>query len=116
MSSGDMWWVRTIVTQTNITPRTPVPGFARRFVPEGVEFSGVVIGPVILQYTFEWQVEVSSDYFLDPPRMPATGEPFISLPKMTFTGGLGLAGGLDETSAIGDARDALYHLDKFFGG
>jgi hypothetical protein len=33
--------------------------------------------------------------------MPATGEPFISLPKVTFKGGLGLAGG--EASAIGEA-------------
>jgi hypothetical protein len=34
--------------------------------------------------------------------MPATGEPFISLPTIPFKGGLNLAGGVDET-AIGDA-------------
>jgi hypothetical protein len=103
MPSGDMWWARTILKQTNNPPSTPIPDFATRFVSEGVEFSGIVIGPTLWQTTFEWQVEVRSDYFLDPPRMPATGEPFISFPKMIFKGGLGLAGGVDETSAIGDA-------------
>jgi hypothetical protein len=106
MSSGDMWWARTTVTQTNNPgnpPGTPGPSFARKFVPGGIEFSGVVVGPTLWYTTIGWQVEIRSDYFLDPPRMPATGEPFISLPKMTFKGGLALRGGLDETSAIGEA-------------
>jgi len=102
MASGDMWWARTIVKRTNFPPGNG--GFDSRIVSEGVEFSGVVIGPTIGWFTtFESDVEVRSDYFLDPPRMPATGEPFISLPKMIFKGGLGLAGGVDETSIIGDA-------------
>lgn len=81
--------------------RGPVPGFAWRFAHAGVEFSGQVIGPTIWYPTLEWKVEVRSDYFLDPPRMPATGEPFISLPKVTFEGGLGLVGG--GMTTIGEA-------------
>src|SRR5215831_7215394 len=98
MSSGDMWWARSVVTQTNDPPGIPVPGFTRKFVATGVEFSGVVIAPggVLPPVGYDWQVEIRSDYFLDPPRMPATGEPFISLPKMTLDGGLGMAGGVDE--------------------
>jgi hypothetical protein len=95
MSSGDMWWARSVVKH----PGIPVPGFSKRFVAEGVEFSGGVIAPTLPPYELAWQVEVRSDYFLDPPRMPAIGEPFISLPKMTFKGNLGLAGG----GQIGDA-------------
>jgi hypothetical protein len=107
MPSGDLWWARTTLQQTSNPPGKPVPGFARRFVPEGVEFSGAVIGPTIWETTSEWQVEVRSDYFLDPPRMPATGEPFISLPRMMFTGGLGLAGGVDATNQFGDASCSI---------
>lgn len=106
MASGDMWWARTNITQTNHPgnpPGTPGPSFVRTFVPGGIEFSGVVIGPTVYYTTIEWSVNVRSDYFLDPPRMPATGEPFISLPKMTFKGALGLAGGVDETHQFGSA-------------
>jgi hypothetical protein len=103
MPSGDMWWAWTNLKQTNNPPGTPVPGFALRSVPEGVEFSGIVIGPTPWLIRYDWQVEVRSDYFLDPPRMPATGGSFISLPKMTFKGGLGLAAGVDETSKMGSA-------------
>jgi hypothetical protein len=104
MASGNMWWARTTLTQINNPsnpPGTPGPSFAWRSVPEGIEFSGVVIGPTVWYNTIAWEVEVRSDYFLDPSRMPATGEPFISLPKMTFKGGLGLSGG--GASAIGEA-------------
>jgi hypothetical protein len=104
MASGDIWFARTTVTQTTNPSWATVPGFIRRRLPEGGgEFSGVVVGSMFWPFSVEWHVEVRSDYFLDPPRMPATGDPFISLPQMIFTGGLALAGGVDETTAIGDA-------------
>jgi hypothetical protein len=103
MTSGDLWWARTTVKQTN-SSASGAPGFGWKFVPTGIEFAGAVVGAPVWPLAYEWSVEVRADYFLDPARMPATGEPFISLPKMVFEGGLGLAPGLDEKTAGGDAR------------
>ena len=72
MPSGDMWWAKSVVTQTNNPPDVPVSGFTWKFVPTGIEFSGVVIGPPgpLPPSRSDWRVEIRSDYFLDPPRMP----------------------------------------------
>jgi hypothetical protein len=100
-----MWWARTTVNQTVLASASSgqVPGFAFKFVPDGVELSGLVVGPTIFFTTVEWEVQIRSDYFLDPPRMPATGTQFVTLPKMEFKGALGLAGGANQATAIGDA-------------
>jgi hypothetical protein len=41
-------------------------------------------------------VEVTAEYFLDPPRMPAEGSAFASTPMLTFEGSMGLRGGVED--------------------
>jgi len=96
MSSGAMWWVKS---EWIGKPSAP-PGVTLTFGPNGLTFSGALIAPPLVfpggTYLGPWRVELRMHYVLDPPRMPGTGEPFISLPKLTFTGGLGLRGGIDQ--------------------
>jgi hypothetical protein len=66
-----------------------------------------------------WYFELRAHYFLDPSRMPATGEPFIAMPKVIVGGGLGLAGGPpgQETGYAGcgiELRQILRWDDEVF--
>jgi hypothetical protein len=95
MAFGDMWWVKHEWTGN------PPPGVTVTFGPNGLTFTGIVIGSTILIPGIDlgpWQVVLKSHYFLDPPRMPATGESCISLPKVTVSGGLGLKGGVNTNT------------------
>jgi hypothetical protein len=86
-----MWWGRS--DWFYLLP----PGVTMTFPPEGFRFSGSVITlPTLLTPPDPfppWYFELRSQYFLDPSRMPTTGEAFIAMPKVTFGGGLALAGG-----------------------
>jgi hypothetical protein len=92
MAFGDMWWVK------HEWVGNPPPGVSVSFGPNGLTFSGMVIGALTLGPGVDigWKVELKSHYFLDPPRMPATGESCISLPKVTVSGRLGVKGGVNE--------------------
>jgi hypothetical protein len=104
MPSGDLWWARTTGTLVNGVSRgSPVPGFSWRFAPEGVELSGVVVGPTVWATTEEWEFQLRSEYFLDTARMPAQGDAFVSVPRMTFSGGLGLGATTQAGTTFGGA-------------
>jgi hypothetical protein len=91
MTKGDLWWARSDSTAT-----ANIPGTTVALTSGGLELSGTLVGPPAGAFPvlpIKWVVTLSSYYFLDPPRMPASGDPFISQPKLTISGGLGLAGG-----------------------
>jgi hypothetical protein len=91
MSSGQMWWAKSDWVYL------PPPGVTLTLPPQAITFSGAAITlPTtwpLLDPMPPWYFELRSQYFLNPPRMPATGEPFISMPKVTFGGGLAVSGG-----------------------
>jgi hypothetical protein len=96
MPTGDMLWAKHEWTGT------PPPGVTVPFGPNGLRFSGMVIGPIVVPGVDigPWQVVLKSHYFIDPSWMPASGESCISLPKLTFfSGGLGLKGGINDDPA-----------------
>src|SRR4051794_14741338 len=90
MTKGDLWWARSDFTTT-----PDIPGTTVAFASGGLQLSGTLVGPPtgLPGPPLYSVVSLTSYYFLDPPRMPANGDPFISQPKLTITGGLGLTGG-----------------------
>ena len=96
MASGSMWWMKSDWIGA------PPPGVTLSWTANGLTFTGTLITaplPFLQPDQGPWTVELRSYYFLDPARMPATGEPFISLPKVDFRGSFGLSGGAGKGHA-----------------
>jgi hypothetical protein len=92
MASGSMWWMKhELVTRLPQTVTTS-------WDPNGLRLAGSMTGlggtlGGISADVGPWWFELTSYYFLDIARMPATGEPFVSLPQVRFIGNVALSGG-----------------------
>ena len=92
MASGSMWWMKH-----ELVTRMP-QGVTTSFDPNGILISGAIVG--LAGTVAGWGadngprwLELRSYYFLDKPRMPTTGGPFISLPQVRFIGNMAVSGG-----------------------
>jgi hypothetical protein len=101
MPYGDMWWAR------NVTSSLLPPGASSSPTPQGFRFVGSGSTSVSPFNLFDpephppWRFFWTADYFLDPARMPATGEPFIAMPKIALGGNLILFDGPPQNQTGG---------------
>jgi hypothetical protein len=93
MSVGDMWWARN--TWTSNMP----DGVSFSTIAEGFRFVGSAsTSPSISAWLDTrppppWRFYWTARYFLDPPRMPSAGTPFVAMPSVRLGGSLALFGG-----------------------
>ena len=93
MANGDMWWAQN--TWTSNMPS----GVSFSPIAEGFSFVGSAsTSPAIVAWLDTrppppWRFNWTARYFLDPPRMPSAGTPFVAMPNVRLDGGLGLFGG-----------------------